>query len=300
MVDATEILLLPGGRQVAYLDGGDPEGYPVLGLHGTPGCRFSRPVDDGIYRRAGVRYVTTDRAGYGQSSRNPGRSVVTEAADVLAVADALGFERFAVVGGAGGGPHALACAALLGGRVERLACQSGIAPLGAGGLSRAEWVAGMSAESVAELEWAEAGEAALVRELTRQQQELEDRLDGDPASLLGDDIGESDRAFLARPEVVEAFRRVIPEQAAHGVFGAVDDHLAFARPWGFDVAEIAVPVLVTYGRADTLTPPTHGEWLAARIATATVVVDEHAGHMPTDPTAGITETISWLRSNPHG
>ncbi|MEO5661911.1 MAG: alpha/beta fold hydrolase [Nocardioides sp.] len=112
---------LPDGRQVAYLDGGDPTGYPVLGLHGTPGCRLNRLPDDTVYARTGVRYITTDRAGYGQSSRHHGRAVAGEAADVRAVADALGLDRFSVVGGSGGGPHALACAALLAGRVERVA-----------------------------------------------------------------------------------------------------------------------------------------------------------------------------------
>ena len=90
------------GRTVAFLDGGDPSGYPVIGLHGTPGCRLSRWPDDSLYAGVGVRYVTTDRAGYGRSSRHRGRAVSDEADDVRTVADALGFERFSVVGGSGG------------------------------------------------------------------------------------------------------------------------------------------------------------------------------------------------------
>lgn len=85
----------------------------MIGLDGTPGCRLNRLIDDSVYVEAGVRHVTTDRAGYGRSSRHRGRSVADEAWDVLAVADALGFDRFAVVG-SGGEPHALACSALLG------------------------------------------------------------------------------------------------------------------------------------------------------------------------------------------
>lgn len=119
---------LADGRRVAYLDGGDPDGYPVIGLHGTPGGRLNRAPDDAVYARAGVRYVTIDRAGYGRSTRHHGRTVADEAADVRSVADALGLDRIAVVGGSGGGPHALACAALLADRVVRAACLSGLAP----------------------------------------------------------------------------------------------------------------------------------------------------------------------------
>src|SRR3954464_14063649 len=150
-----ESLVTADGRLLAWVEGGDPDGYPVIGLHGTPGCRLSRWPDDSVYAEAGVRYVTTDRAGYGLSSRHRGRSVADEARDVLAVADALGFHRFAVVGGSGGGPHALACAALLPARVERVACQSSLAPLGDRGLARAQWLAGMEDEIAAELAWAQ-------------------------------------------------------------------------------------------------------------------------------------------------
>jgi pimeloyl-ACP methyl ester carboxylesterase len=89
---STRILRLPGGRQLCCEVGGDPAGYPVIGLHGTPGCRLSRWPVDAAYADAGICYVTTDRAGYGQSGRLPGRQVADDVRDVLAVADALGFE----------------------------------------------------------------------------------------------------------------------------------------------------------------------------------------------------------------
>lgn len=224
------LVTLPDGRVVAYLDGGDPAGHPVIGLHGTPGCRFNRLPDDSVYARAGVRYITTDRAGYRQSSRHRGRFVADEAADVRAVADALGLDRFCVVGRSGGGPHALACAALLAGRVERVACQSGLAPLGEGGMRRDEWVEGMTAENAQELEWAEAGEAVLEAEFRSAQAQMEQRLATDPASLLGEGMSKGDQEVLTRPEIVAVFRRIVAEQAAHGVAGSVDDTLAFARP----------------------------------------------------------------------
>jgi pimeloyl-ACP methyl ester carboxylesterase len=285
----------PDGRVLAYADGGDPSGYPVIGLHGTPGCRFNRLVDDSVYEQAGVRYVTTDRAGYGQSTRNRGRCVADEASDVLAVADALGFDRFSVVGGSGGGPHALACAALLQGRVERVACQSSLAPLGPFGLSRAEWLDGMDPESAAELAWAESGEATLTVEMERAQRLMERRIGDDPAALIGDEANDGDVEFLLRPEVVEAFRRIVPEQARHGVGGSVDDILAFVRDWGFDLRSIRVPVLLTFGDQDSTCPVAHGRFLAEVIPSAVVIETRGGGHFAADPRAEVLATQQWLR-----
>lgn len=292
---ATQVIQLRDGRDLAFVEGGDLGGYPVIGMHGTPGCRLSRWPDDNVYRDAGIRFVTTDRAGYGQSSRHPGRSVADEAADIAEVADALEVPRFSVVGGSGGGPHALACAAVLADRVERVVSHSGIAPLGSGGLAQADWLRGMSKECVDELLWAQAGESTLLREMTIEQRAMEARVAGDPAQLLGDSAAESDQAYLRRPEVVQAFRRIIFEQARHGVFGSVDDHLAFSNPWEFAVSSVSVPVLITYGLHDVLTPVAHGEWLASQIEHVEVRVNADGGHMPTDPVAEIAETMAWLR-----
>jgi pimeloyl-ACP methyl ester carboxylesterase len=79
------------------------------------------------------------------------------------------------------------------------------------------------------------------------------------------------------------------------VWGWVDDDLAFLRPWGFDVAEIGVPVLVRYGRTDVFVPPAHGDWLAANVPDCAVKVDDVAGHLGTDPEREIAENMMWLR-----
>jgi pimeloyl-ACP methyl ester carboxylesterase len=279
---------------IAYLDGGDPGGYPVIGLHGTPGCRLSRWPDDSLYAGAGVRYVTTDRAGYGRSPRNRGRSVADEATDVLAVADALGLPRFSIVGGSGGGPHALACAALLGDRLDRVACQSGLAPLGDGGLTRDEWVGGMGEEIAAELEWAGAGEEVLTAEMTKAQRLMAERIATDPGALLGGEANDTDVGFLARPETISAFRRIIPEQAVNGVSGSVDDTLAFVKDWGFSLSSIRVPVLITYGDDDTSLPVAHGRFLATAVPDALVIETTGGGHFADDPVRDILDTHRWL------
>ncbi len=283
------------GRSIAYLDGGNPLGFPVFGLHGTPGCRLSRWPDDNVYREAGVRYITTDRAGYGQSSRNRGRAVVDDATDLLAVADALSIDQFSVVGGSGGGPHALACAAVLKGRVVKVACQSSIAPLGKDGMNRSEWVAGMTETIAAELTWAEAGEETLAQQMKVQQQVMEAALISNPSMMFGEGMSEKDVAFMLRPKVVETFRRIVVEQARHGVWGSVDDALAFAQPWGFELTDIQIPVLITHGAFDTSAPLAHGLWLVEHIPSAEIDISETGGHMPEEPEIEIAATMSWLR-----
>lgn len=283
----TTTVPLPDGGAIAYLDGGDPAGFPVIGLHGTPGCRLSRWPDGSVYVRAGVRYVTTDRAGYGQSTRRRGRTVASEAAAVLAVADRLGLETFAVVGAAGGGPHALACAALLGGRVTRVACQSGLAPVGPGGMQRRDWAADLPGGD-AELRWVAEGEIRVVRERQQQQDTMRTALTADPSSVQGEAVTDADRAFLARPEVAARFGEIVREQALQGVSGAVDDTFALTRPWGFNLSSIEVPVLLTHSPGAA--PASHTRWLAARIRGAEVVYD-----VPGDPEEEIARTMAWLR-----
>jgi pimeloyl-ACP methyl ester carboxylesterase len=288
-------LQTPDGRTLAYATWGDPDGFPILGLHGTPGCRFNRWPNEDVYRRAGVRYVTHDRAGYGRSDRHRGRSVADEAADVEALADELGLDRFGVSGGSGGGPHVLACAALLPERVVRAVCVVGVAPFGPPGLEEDDWLAGMDEENVKEVRKALAGEDVLTPSLEKMQKEMEERVAVDPSTVLEDfELSESDRAELARPEVQELIRETTFEQNVNGVGGWVDDDLGFLKPWGFDVDTISVPVHVRYGLTDVLVPPAHGEWLAANVPGCIVEIETSAGHLGADPEKRIASDARWL------
>lgn len=296
MGDRLRTLETPDGRTLAYATWGDPDGFPILSLHGTPGCRFNRWPNEEVYARLGVHFITHDRAGYGRSDRHHGRSVVDEAADVAALADELGLDRFGVTGGSGGGPHVLACAALLSDRVVRAVCAVGVAPFGPPGLEEDEWFAGMDEENVKEERQAIAGEEVLTPYLEDLQRQGEARVAVDPSTILDEfDLSESDRAQLARPEVIQLIRESTTEQAANGVGGWVDDDLAFLKPWGFDVGAVAVPVLIRYGLTDVLVPPAHGEWLAANVPGCIVAVETSAGHLGDDPEEQIAEDARWLR-----
>ena len=190
----------PDGRTVAYAVWGDPDGFPILGLHGTPGCRLERWPHEELFAELGVCLVTHDRAGYGRSDHRRGRRVADEVDDVRSIADELGFDRFGVTGGSGGGPHALACAALLPDRVVRATCRVGVAPLGDPGLEEDEWLVGMDGENVKEFGWARAGEDVLTRELEAEDARIKERVAVDPSTALeGFDLSESDRAYMARP-----------------------------------------------------------------------------------------------------
>jgi pimeloyl-ACP methyl ester carboxylesterase len=277
------------GRTLAIAECGDPDAFPVFLLHGTPGSRFAGQGDASVYADAGARVITYDRPGYGGSDRLRGRRVVDCVADVAAIADSLGIERFGVTGGSWGGPHSLAVAARLPERVTRAACVVGVAPFDMPGF---DWFAGMDAVNVEEIRWALEGEDVLARELERMTTAWLKRLADDPSKAGEVEFSEADRALMANPERQEMVRRMLNEAFRQGVWGYVDDALCLIQPWGFDVAEIRVPTRIDYGLTDVLVPHQHGEWLAHNVPNAEVVIDEQGGHFSAPDL--VTERFGWL------
>ena len=282
------------GRTIAVAEWGAPDGVPHIAFHGSPGGRISYWSDPSIDARHGLRRITLDRPGYGESTRHRGRAVADLVPDVEAITAALGIDRFVVSGGSGGGPHALACAALLGDRVLRCLADVSIAPRGAEGL---DWLGGMTEGNVAEFEAAVAGEAAIRALTDRARATIIERLTAGRVDFWGDDyvLSEADQAQQARH--LDRLADQLLNGLAPGVDGWVDDELAFVKPWGFDVASIHVPVYLSYGRADTLVPSAHGDWLAAHIPGAFAVVSE-AGHLGNDDEA--EQQAAWLASGELG
>src|ERR687894_9724 len=211
--------------------------------------------------RLGIRWVSYDRPGYGGSTPRPDRGVASAAADVSAVADALGIDRFAVVGYSHGGSHALACAALLPERVLGAVGVAGLAPFGAEGL---DWFEGFGPGGAAELRAAAAGRAALEKHLA--------------GSDVVPDFTPEDEAALAGEW--SWFFDVVDEHAlAGGTGGFVDDDLAGVGAWGFDPADVAVPALFVHGGRDRVVPAPHGEWLARRVPSAELWLYPEDGHL---------------------
>jgi pimeloyl-ACP methyl ester carboxylesterase len=277
------------GRTLTIAECGDPDGFPVFLLHGTPGSRFAGQADANAYATVGARVVTYDRPGYGGSDRFRGRRVVDCVADVSAIADSLGIERFAVIGGSWGGPHSLAVAARLPERVTRAASRAGVAPFDTPDF---EWFADMDAVNIEEIGWALEGEEVLAREIERMAAAWLERVTNDPSKAGEVEFSEADRAVMASPERHEMIRRMLSEAFRHGVWGYVDDILCLIQPWGFDVTEIRVPTRVLYGLTDVLVPRQHGEWLADNVPNAEAVIDEQGGHFP-DPNL-VAERFGWL------
>ncbi|MBV9831116.1 MAG: alpha/beta fold hydrolase, partial [Marmoricola sp.] len=230
----------PDGRQLGVAEWGDPDGTPLFTLHGTPGSRLRRPPNDDAVRDAGLRLVMYDRPGYGASDRHVGRRVVDCVADITAIADALGIDRFHVLGGSGGAPHALAAGACLPDRV--LGVEALVSPAPRDRIDF-DFMAGMDPENVKEFGWALESEEVLHRELVRYAGELESQFDEQSDGVLTViDFGESDRELVDRDDVRRSMGEMVREAFRNGVWGWVDDDLAMLEPWGFELDDVAVPV----------------------------------------------------------
>ncbi len=262
------------GRVLEVELAGPLDGVPLVWHHGTPGAAgiFEALVDVGAERN--VRHITYSRPGYGHSMRDEGRSVASCAADVVAIADTLGYERFHSVGGSGGGPHSIACAALLPERVISAAATASLAPADAEGL---DWTAGMGSENLEEVAAARAGDREFEEYLHRVTPEMSN-VDGDQlVAALGDLVCEADRQALSG-EVGEFIAGQYTRSLSSGVWGWFDDEMALLAPWGFDPREIRVPLTIWHGMEDRFVPVSHGRWLADHLPSTAHLRSRH-GHL---------------------
>jgi pimeloyl-ACP methyl ester carboxylesterase len=273
-------LTLADGRRLHAYDSGLPaaSGFVVVWHHGTPNIGLPPAPLFPTSERLGIRWVSYDRPGYGGSDALPGRDIASAAGDVAAVVDALGIERFAVMGHSGGGPHAFACAALLPDRVSAAMVGASLAPYGADGL---DWFAGMAPSAEAGLRAAAAG---------RDEKERYE------ASARDAEPGFIDADWAALGGAWSWFGTVVGPAMRDGPGPLIDDDLAYVAPWGFDPSAIAVPTLVLHGEQDRVVPAAHGEWLAARIPTAELWIPPGEGHISVlaDAHAG----LEWLAGQP--
>jgi pimeloyl-ACP methyl ester carboxylesterase len=249
----------------------------VFWHHGTPNIGAPPVPLFPAAERLGIRWVSYDRPGYGGSNPHRGRDVASAALYVSSIADALGIDRFAVMGHSGGGPHALACGALLPERVLGVVSAAGLAPFGAEGL---DWFAGMAASGVASLRAAAEGRASKERYEASGVEYDPEFTPADQAALagawswLGDVVGPAVKA---------------------GPGGLIDDDLAYVAPWGFDPAQVIAPVLFLHGGRDRVVPSSHSEWLARRCPSAELRLSADDGHISVLNSA--TSAMDWLRTH---
>jgi pimeloyl-ACP methyl ester carboxylesterase len=274
---------------LAVAEAGNPKGPAVVVHHGTPGSSllWRGLVEDAEAR--GIRLLGYDRPGYGGSDPHPGRRAADAAGDVAAIADGLGIERLAVEGGSGGGPHVLACAALLPERVVAAASLAGVAPYPADGL---DWLQGMGQDNLDEFAATLAGRDQLERFLKAQAEAM---LDADPEALA-----ETLRSLLSPPdaavctgEVAEYILAATSSGIQEQLDGWIDDDFAFLSDWGFDLGAIEVPVQLWHGEEDRFVPIAHGWWLAQRIPGVDARLLESEGHL-TIQLGRIGDVHAWL------
>ena len=276
-------LELGDGRILHVYDTGAGDSDDRLAIfwhHGTPNLGAPPEPLFPAAARLGMRWVSYDRPGYGGSTPSPGRDLASIAGDVAAAADALGIDRFAVMGHSGGGSYALASAALLPDRVLGVVSVSALAPYGADGL---DWFAGMSDAGVRSLRAALGGRAA------KEAYEAS-VTEGDPGFIPVD--------WAALSGTWSWFGKVVGPAVAAGPGGLIDDDLSYVVPWGFDPARVTAPVLLLHGGRDRVVPSSHSEWLARRCPSAELRLSPDDGHISVLDSA--PAALDWLADHTDG
>ncbi|HUB22842.1 MAG TPA: alpha/beta hydrolase [Streptosporangiaceae bacterium] len=277
------LITLPDGRDIDLLLAGPPDGLPFVMHEGTPIGLVLYPPTVTAAQDRNLRPILMARPGYERSTPRPRRRVADVAGDVAAVLDTLGLDTFVTAGWSGGGPHALACAALLPGRCLAAASIAGVAPYHAPGL---DFTAGMGPENVAEFGAALRGPQPLTEFLDREAAGFGAVTGPGVAAALGGLIADADRAVLTGG-FADHIAAGVRASVSTGIAGWRDDDLAFVADWGFSLSgegklpggEGKLPVAVWQGDQDRMVPYAHGQWLAANIPGARAHLLPGEGHL---------------------
>jgi pimeloyl-ACP methyl ester carboxylesterase len=310
MDDASDepIRVMNGDRVLAVQWWGDPEGHPVFLMHGMPGSRIGPRPRGIMLERMGIKLISYDRPGYGMSDRHPGRTVASAGEDVERIATELGIEKFAVVGRSGGGPHALACAARLPNRVQRVAVLVSPAPPDAAGLDWSKGMGRLNTDDFADVDRdiadASAGATPEAVNLALRAAAIRE----DPDSLirhLQPELSATDRRFVEDRAIRNLLLATYTEAVREGSSGWIDDAVALRSPWDFKFGDVLCPVLLWHGGEDRFAPASHTVWMAERLRSArgrlnmdeiVVQIDEGVAHFGAFEV--FPEVLTWL-IDPH-
>jgi pimeloyl-ACP methyl ester carboxylesterase len=289
-----ESVMTDDGRRLAVDVTGAPDGYPVFLLHGTPGSRNGPKPRGIVLYRLGLQLICYDRPGYGRSDRKEGRTVRDAAYDVALIADKMGIDRFAVVGRSGGGPHALACAAVLPERVSSTAVLVSLAPSDAVGL---DWYHGMGRQNVQEYGTADADVQALLTNIASRVEQAQ----RDPRRVIGlieSELSEPDKRVVGDVALRRLLLGTYAEALRQGAAGWIDDVLAFRKPWEIALSNITSRVRLWHGEDDRFSPVDHTRWLSHQIPHVELQIQAGIGHF--GAVEVLPEILSWVADDIDG
>ncbi len=265
-------LRLPDGRRLGYAEFGDPHGWSVLYFHGFPGSRLEARLADAAANRQGVRLLAIDRPGYGLSDSLPKRSLLDWPKDVALFADALGLAQFSLLGVSGGGPFALACAAVLPGRIRGVTLVCPLGPLSDPACrSYQPWLSNaiirIGHRFPDTIRW-------LGRQLGRQVAHRPDMI----VKILSLIASPVDRKLLKQADIRETLLASGRQAFVQGRGGVACDMEIYGAGWGFDPATIVLPITIWQGSEDRTVYPAMAEFLADRLSASRLNLIDGEGH----------------------
>ncbi len=275
-MDTERHIILPDKRKLAYAEFGRPYGYPVIYFHGAPSSRLEPLlIGDEVLGKLGLRVISPDRPGVGQSDFQDNRGFSDWPKDVVALADALGLEKFALLGNSGGGPYVAVCAARIPERITNAVIVSGG--------WRMDWPeAKNNMPFPNRLFLILAARAPLLLRLllkamsSSSQGEREKEL-----AQLKKRVPQADYEAFAVPGRIEAFGQIMREAMRQGTKGAAWDTRLYVREFDFGLDEIRMPLKLFHGEKDVNAPIALVRKVMTMLPDARLVTYENEAHLST-------------------
>jgi len=273
-VSEDRTLRFPDGRRLSYAVYGTPGGRPMFYFHGWPSSRLEARLHEATALQKGVCLIAMDRPGFGLSDFQPRRTILDWPQDVLAVANVLGIQRFAIIGVSGGGPHALACASLIPERLTTVALIGSIGPL-----DEPHTTAGMMPQN--RQLFSLARRAPWLLRLFMEWHARQMRRDfAHFIPRVTKDMSAADHAvFASHPQMRSQMREAFVEACRSGARGASWEAWLFAQPWGFRLMDISKEILLLQGEDDRNVPVSMGRALAAALPHCQATFYPGEGHL---------------------